>query len=103
MSETSESPIPPLNELLDQVTDFPSFLRFVEVLANERMEAEKLERADPERYRWSGALGWQNTCISTFLRGGIAYAQSPAEIVDENPPGTWGDLATFLYFGKIYE
>ena len=55
------SDTPSLSELLDAVHDRESFNRFVDALASERERAEKLEREEPERYRYGGALGWQNS------------------------------------------
>lgn len=43
-------------ERLDSVVDRESFLAFVRALIEEREEAERIERDEPERYRWGGAL-----------------------------------------------
>ena len=93
---------PSLTELLDAVCDRESFNRFVAALASEREDAERLEREQPERYRWGGALGWQNSDISSFLSAAaVHFEPGPHRFVGESP--TWRDLAKFLWMGKIYE
>lgn len=102
-SPNAPSHDPTLEDLLEAVTDWASFLRFAKALAADRAEAEAIERSDPQRYAYGGARGWQNQDISSFLSGAIAYAETPGEVIDANPPGTWRDLAEFLYSGKSYE
>lgn len=90
-------------DLLEQVVDFESFLRFAKALATDREVVEALMKEEPERHKYGSPNGWQNHEISTFLRAAIAYAESPGETVDDSPEGSWADLATFLYLGKVYE
>lgn len=88
-----------LFELLESVHDRASFLAFVEALAAERTEAERLEAEDPVRYQLGGALGWQNSSISNFLSCAVAGMEAhPAE-----QQATWKQFAEFLWLGKIYE
>jgi len=61
---------------LDLVHDRASFERFVEVLVLDRSQAEHLERKDPEKYRYSGACGWQNSVISHYLECALAGANA---------------------------
>jgi hypothetical protein len=90
-------------ELLDAVNSRETFIAFVEALIEDRREADAVEASDPQRYRWSGAKGWQNGTIATFLGGALAYAQSP-NWPDRQPDApSWKDLAKFLFLGKIYE
>ena len=49
----------------DAVHDRESFVRFVEALIAERVEADALENQFPDEYRLGGAAGWQNS--SSFL------------------------------------
>ena len=89
-------------ELLDQVTDRESFIRFVEALATEREQAEQMEREKPDAYRWGGALDWQHSDISGYLLAALSYfEEGPRRFKGDNP--SWHDLAKFLYLGKIYE
>jgi hypothetical protein len=87
-----------LRELLEEVDSRESFIAFVEALAKEREAAEKLERADPERYGTYGALGWENGRISSFLDAGLTRFESWR---DEEPP-TWRAFAEFLYHGRSW-
>jgi len=89
---------------LERVTDRKSFIAFVGALIAERELAEQLERERPEYYKYGGALGWQNSAISSYLSAALA------EIEDSGPPHTqtseaasWRAFAEFLYMGKIYE
>ncbi len=86
----------------DAVTDRDSFVRFVEYLAADRVVAADVEKADPQRYRWGGALGWQNTEIPAFLEGALAGSLAQRDWGVGAVP-SWRDLAVFLYLGKIYE
>jgi hypothetical protein len=89
-----------VNELLEQVCDRESFLRFVLELSNDSEQAEKLEKEDPEKYRYSGANGWENGSISRYLESAVAWANDSKKL-DEEP--SWKSFAVFLYCGKIYE
>lgn len=89
-------------ELLDKVNDRESFLAFAEALVQERRQAEKIEAADPEGFKWGGALGWTNTSISSFIEGGLSqFDPERHEKPIESP--TWKDLAYFLYLGQFIE
>lgn len=86
----------------DSVTDRESFERFVEALIADRKQADEAERADPERYRWGGANGWQNSSITMFLECALAGSQAQDDWATCRAP-TWHHLAVFLFLGKIYE
>jgi len=86
-------------ELLGQVKDRESFLAFVLALAEERELAEKMEREEPEKYRFSGALGWENGSISSFLGAALACVEDGSHLEE----ASWRGFAEFLYCGKIYE
>ncbi|KRB98281.1 hypothetical protein [Duganella sp. Root198D2] len=86
----------------DLVHDRDSFLQFAQWLIDDRHEADDVERADPERYKWGGAHGWQNSSIASFLEGAIAGADAQRDWAVGSGP-SWKDLAVFLYLGKIYE
>lgn len=89
-------------ELLDQVNDKNSFIAFVEALADEREEAQALEKAEPKRYCLDGAHNWKNADIASFLAAGLAYFdEKPFHKPEEHP--SWRMFAEFLYCGKIYE
>jgi hypothetical protein len=89
-------------ELLGRVTDRDSFITFVSALAEEREEAERMERDDPKRYQLGGAHDWQNGSISSFLGAALAYFEPTPDGKPEDAP-SWKMMADFLYCGKIYE
>jgi len=86
----------------DKVTDRDSFVQFVEYLVADRVAAAEAEKANPQRYQWEGAAGWQNTAIPAFLEGALAGSLAQPDWGTGAVP-SWRDLAVFLYLGKIYE
>ncbi len=88
-------------KLLDHVHDRDSFVEFAEALAAERRRVEEIESANPEAYKYGGAEGWTNNCISLFIEGGLSHFYPANGEVIENP--TWKDLAEFLYCGSFME
>ena len=60
-------------QLRARVVDQQSFIEFVTALAEEREEAEQMEREEPLRYQLGGANGWQNGNISSFLYASLEY------------------------------
>jgi hypothetical protein len=88
-------------ELLDQVHDRDSFIAFVEALADEREDAQNIERDNPQTYMLDGAHNWKNADIGSFLYASLAYFGGPCDESDNGP--TWKLFAEFLYCGKIIE
>ena len=89
-------------ELLGRVVDCKSFTEFVSALAEEREEAERMERAEPEKWKWGGPMGWQHADISQYLAAALPYFTKREKDSAVAQP-SWRDLAEFLYHGKIYE
>lgn len=79
-------------ELLDRVIDRKSFIEFVTALAEEREEAEQMERDEPVRYRLGGAHNWHNGSISSFHYASLAYFDSKRFSEPEAAP-SWKVLA----------
>jgi hypothetical protein len=105
-SATKETAMPPGDlppeDLLDGVVDRDSFIAFVAALADEREEAEKMERENPEAYRLGGAKNWQNGDISAFLYAALDYfTEKPFHSPEQTP--SWKMFAEFLYCEKIIE
>jgi hypothetical protein len=90
------------DELLETVVDRDSFIAFVHALADERERTAQMERDDPARYGYGGALGWENGDISSFLYAALAYFEPGVYHQPEEAP-SWRMFAEFLYFGKVYE
>ncbi len=84
------------------VKDRESFVQFVEALIEDRAKADELEASDPELYRWGGANSWQNSSIASYLECSLAGATAQ-KAWGASEGLSWGDLALFLWLGKIYE
>jgi hypothetical protein len=89
-------------ELLDKVQDRESFIAFVEALAAEREDAQRIERENPHRYMVDGAHDWKNAEIGEFLYAALDYFDDKPFHKPESEP-SWKMFAEFLYFGKIIE
>lgn len=90
------------DDLLEQVTDKQTFIKFVQALADEREKAQEIENNHPNVYIIDGALGWKNADISSFLYAAIeCFTAQPVTYSDRDL--SWKMFAEFLYFGKIYE
>ena len=88
-------------ELLPNVKDRASFIAFVKALADEREDAERLEKERPQYYSLDGAHNWKNADIPSFLYAALDYfAETPLHKPEEP---SWRMFAEFLYCGKIIE
>jgi hypothetical protein len=96
-----------LHELLEQVQDRESFLRFVAALIQDRKAAVAAEAANPTPFLGlcPDAGGWYNTSIEGYLDAALSWAESTdmgvRQGLSEDP--SWQAFAVFLYVGKIYE
>ena len=89
-------------DLLPQVKDRDSFIRFVRALAEERDAAEAKERAEPKKHALDCASNWKNGDVASFLYGGLNYfSEKPFHSPEKSP--SWKMFADFLYHGKIIE
>ncbi|HEY7310032.1 MAG TPA: hypothetical protein VH643_11790 [Gemmataceae bacterium] len=89
-------------KLLDRVEDLESFVAFVEALAEERRQAERLEKEQPIHYQLGGALGWQNGDIASYLEAALTYFEEKRP-APHHVESAWRTFAEFLYCGKIIE
>jgi hypothetical protein len=87
----------------DEVTDFHSFLAFVDWLAADRAAEVEKEQISPGSPWDRGAHGWENTSIESFLEAACACARDHLSKQGKPPEATWREFACFLYGGKIYE
>lgn len=83
-----------LAELLEDVVDAASFLKFAEQLRGERGSASRVEME----------AEWESMTAPQFLEGSISWARTTqfgaSQGLDaENP---WRLFAVFLYCGRIY-
>jgi hypothetical protein len=92
-------------DLLDQVVDFETFLRFVGALIDDRMDEVAKEERHPIDFDGRGANGWENHTIEAFLEAAHRWAQATrmgqTQGLPEEP--SWKAFAVFLWCGKIYE
>jgi hypothetical protein len=90
------------DDLLEQVADKQTFIKFVQALAEERERAQEIENQHPNVHIIDGALGWKNGDIPSFLSAALeCFIAQPVTYSEHNP--SWKMFAEFLYFGKIYE
>ncbi|WP_050547515.1 MULTISPECIES: DUF7660 family protein [Pseudomonas] len=82
-----------LHDILDQVNDDQTFLRFARALMADRAGAS------------SDSMDWENNTIEGFLENAIAWAEDTdfgiRQGLEQSNP--WQQFAVFLYCGKIYE
>lgn len=90
-----------LEQLLQQVVDEPTFLRFVRALADD-FEADREESArSPGSPYGPSPRGWENLTLGAFLDAAHAWGSATEERGrGENP---WRRCAQVLYAGKHYE
>jgi hypothetical protein len=88
-----------LDVLLSKVVDEDTFLDFLEGLRDNKREEEEIERVHPSSPQCSGALGWENGSIYTFLDAAVAWGRG-GNPDDTNP---WHRAAYIIYAGKFYE
>lgn len=92
-----------LHKLLEEVNDRETFIIFVKALIQNRREADELEKQNPEKYRWSNVLGWENGSVDTFLDAALSCFEDGKWREEKPEEITWKKFAEFLYGGKIYE
>lgn len=94
-----------LDELLKTVDDEQSFIGFIEALGMDFAEERLLEETSPSSPYGSGALGWENGSIDTFLDAAAAWAtaSSRSSPVSASRPNVWQRCAEILLAGKFYE
>ncbi len=78
-----------MDQLLEQVQDPESFLRFVVALQEDRIDEEE----------------WENATIQDFLGASIAWAKDSDWGARQglSSESVWKQMAVFLYMGKVYE
>lgn len=87
-----------LNSLLEKVNSKQTFLDFIEALKNDKLDEEEKEKIKPSDDFSSGANGWENGTISSFLDAIHAFGEGKGE-----EPPSWKTFALLMYAGKFYE
>lgn len=93
------------SELLELVCDKDSFIRFLIALSKERKMADELLKAEPQKYRYTSVIGWENGSIDTYLDAAAAWLEDNWEIFQSEGRSeiSWRLMAGVFYAGKIYE
>ena len=88
-------------DLLEEVNDQLSFLRFVQAMIINRKECEVKTENEV-----GFVCDWANNSIFDFLDSASAWAESSNFGISQEPEiegNPWKQFATFLYCGKVYE
>lgn len=90
-----------VQEILENVTDEKTFLKFVHALIADR---------EPHEGKSIDGVGftedWANNTIFQFLEGAVSWAEDSEFGVTQDPclaQNNWKQFAVFLYCGKVYE
>lgn len=101
---------PDPHDLVDQVCDEASFLRFLTALREDWEDEQAKERAKPSSPYGPGANGWENQTVGAFLEAAVRWAgDMPAERWAEvsgdpsSQQNAWRRVAHMLLAGKVYE
>jgi hypothetical protein len=90
------------DDLLEQVTDKQTFIKFVQALAEKRERAQEIENKHSNVHIIDGTLGWKNNDIPSFLSAALeCFVAQPVTFSEQNH--SWKMFGEFLYFGKIYK
>lgn len=92
-----------LTDVLDRVNDQASFIEFVRLLKQNRIQAAQQEASAPANFSSEGASGWANVTIEGFLEGAVACLEDHGDDGMFSKEPSWRNFAEFLYCGKIYE
>jgi hypothetical protein len=92
-----------LAKALNNVNSKEAFLEFVQALAADRAEEEKLEKQTPSSAYGPGGKGWENGSISSYLEAMVHWVSAPANKKEFPEKVDWKTFAKILYAGKFYE
>lgn len=84
-----------LFEIVNEVEDEKTFLRFIEVLKNDRIDYLNNKEVDE----------WKNDTIESFLDCAHEWAETSKDGLRfyDKPSNPWKRCAQIIYMGKIYE
>lgn len=87
-----------LNEILERVNSKETFFEFLDALKKDKENEDEKEKVNFSSPFSSGANGWENGAIATYLDAMHAFGQDNEEIQLD-----WKSFALLLYSGKFYE
>ncbi len=90
--------------LLEKVADQHTFLIFVKALIKDKAKEETFSATSSSNPYGSGAQGWENNTIASYLESCVAWTEDSLGRKRElSEPPSWRLFAEFLYAGKYYE
>lgn len=94
-----------LHALANQVSDEEDFLRFLATLAADWQEERGVEGKKGMLPFSTGALGWENGTVGTFLEAASNWGEASVSGLRlyEKPTNPWRRAAHILLAGKFYE
>ena len=94
-----------LTTKLEAVCDEATFVEFLSALAEDRADEVQKEKKSPSSPYGSGANGWENITIESYLESACAWAEASKDGLKyyQKPSNPWKRCADILYTGKIYE
>lgn len=93
-----------LDNALDNVTDYESFLVFVRALVEDWEDEVAKEKLQPSNPHGPGANGWEHGTIGAYLDAALRCEVGNArKSKKRDKKASWRDFADFLYRGKLYE
>ncbi len=102
MDDTAEHPDDPY-EAMERVQDEASFLEFLATLARDREIEDALEKKEASSPYGSGARGWENNMISTFLEAAASCGKAHLGKHHRDHGNPWKACAAIILSGKSYE
>jgi hypothetical protein len=94
-----------LEEALNSVKDEKSFLNFLQVLMEDRIDEIEKVKLNPSSPYDPGINGWENTTIEDFLESAVVWGEGSIDGLEfyKKPENTWKRVADIMYMGKLYE
>lgn len=89
-----------LEKALDSVKDEKTFLGFLKILAKDYADEMEKEKMHPSSPFSSGANGWENSTIDSFLESAVAWGE---DSISEETDNVWQRVVEIIYMGKLYE
>ena len=91
-----------LQTIFEAVCDENSFILFLEALSADRANEVRKEQDRPSSPYGSGANGWENSTIESYLESAAAWAKDWKK-KHPLPTNPWKCCAQILLAGKSYE
>jgi hypothetical protein len=87
-----------LDEHLEKVNSKQTFFEFLDALKKDKEDEDRKDKENSSTSYSSGANGWENGSISSFLESMHAFGHDSTDLKMD-----WKSFALLLYSGKFYE